>query len=267
MARRRNLGVDEVRISLFVDSSEIKILAHRGDSRAAPENTMPAFESALKLGVDLVELDYHHSADGVPVVFHDEELDRCTDACHIWGGTSQLLARRTWSELKQLDAGGWFGQAFRGTHIATLEDALRLICPRAGCMIERKSGDAATCVGLLRRLNVVDRCVVTGFDWPFLAECHHLAPELPLGALGTDKLTPEHLTATRQVGARVIGWDNDYVTAEHVRLVHSAGLEAWVWTVDEPARAAELIAWGIDGLISNVPGEIKAVISAQCHSA
>lgn len=245
---------------MLIDSSQTKILAHRGDSRAAPENTLPAFESALKLGVDLVELDYHHTADGVPVVFHDEELDRCTDACHVWGGTKQLLARRTLAELQQLDAGGWFGQAFRGTHIATLDEALRLICPRAGCMIERKSGDAATCVSLLRRLNVVERCVVTAFDWPFLAECHRLAPELLLGALGADPLTPDRLAEARQTGARVIGWDDAFLTLEHVRLVHSRGLKAWVWTVDEPARAAELIAWGIDGLISNVPGEIQSVV-------
>lgn len=254
-------------IASLIDSAKPLILAHRGNSRAAPENTLPAFESALKLGVDLVELDYHHTADGVPVVFHDEELDRCTDACHVWGGPNQLLARRTLAELQQLDAGGWFGEAFRATQVATLEDALRLICPRAGCMIERKSGDAATCVSLLKRLNVVDRCVVTGFDWSFLTECHRLAPDLRLGALGTDRLTPETLTEAQQTGARVIGWDNDYVTAEHVRLVHSCGLNAWVWTVDEPARAAQLITWGIDGLISNVPDEITAVISAQCHSA
>ncbi|HJT30629.1 MAG TPA: glycerophosphodiester phosphodiesterase family protein [Pirellulales bacterium] len=243
----------------LIDVPKTLVLAHRGNSRAAPENTLPAFESALQLGVDLVELDYHHTADGVPVVFHDEELDRCTDACYVWGGTQHLLAQRTFAELQQLDAGGWFGQAFRGTHIATLEDALKLICARAGCMIERKSGDAATCVSLLRRLNVVERCVVTAFDWLFLAECHRLAPELLLGALGTDPLTPERLSEAQQTGARVIGWDNDIVTAEHVRLVHSHRLKAWVWTVDEPARAAELVSWGIDGLISNLPGDIQAV--------
>ena len=253
---------DRRSLSSLIDSPKTLVLAHRGNSRAAPENTLPAFESALNLGVDLVELDYHHTADGVPVVFHDEELDRCTDACQVWGGSKQLLARRTWAELKRLDAGGWFGEVFRGTHIATLEDALRLICPRAGCMIERKSGDAATCVSLLRRLNVIDRCVVTAFDWSFLADCHRLAPALLLGALGTDRLTPEILAEAERIGATVIGWDNAYVTEEHVWLVHSGGLRAWVWTVDDSARAAQLVGWGIDGLISNVPGEIQAAMKS-----
>jgi glycerophosphoryl diester phosphodiesterase len=236
--------------------SRVLLLAHRGDSRAAPENTLPAFESAVRLGVDLVELDYHQSADGVPVVFHDEELDRCTNACALWGGQKLPVIAKTWSELQRLDAGGWFGSQFAGTKLATLEDALRLICPRAGCMIERKSGDAATCVALLQRLAVVERCVVTAFDWQFLAECHTLAPEIMLGALGTEPLTPQRLDAAEQVGARVIGWDDAFTTAEHVRLVHSRDLRAWVWTVDDPRRAHELISWGIDGVISNVPAQL-----------
>lgn len=245
----------------LLDSSRPLVLAHRGDSRVAPENTLPAFESALQLGVDLVELDYHHSADGVPVVFHDEELDRCTDACSLWSGQKILLGSRTWADLCQLDAGRWCGEQFAGTRLLKLEDALRLICPRAGCMIERKGGDAETLVALLRRLDCFDRCVVTAFDWEFLARCRELSSDLLLGALGSHPLTEEYLAAAHKFGAQVIGWDNDFVTSEHIRLVHACGLKAWVWTVDEPQRAAELARWGIDGLISNVPGAVRAVVS------
>jgi glycerophosphoryl diester phosphodiesterase len=236
------------------------LLAHRGDSRVAPENTLPAFESALKLGVDLVELDYHQSADGVPVVFHDEDLDRCTDACALWGGQKIALATRTWSDLRQLDAGRWYGERFTGIRLSTLEDALRLTCPRAGCMIERKAGDAETLVALLERLGYIDRCVVTAFDWDFLADCRRLCADVIFGALGTHPLTEQHLAEAKKFGARVIGWDNRFVTAEHIALVHSHGLKAWVWTVDDPTRAAELVTWGIDGLISNVPGQVQTVV-------
>ncbi|HEV3343974.1 MAG TPA: glycerophosphodiester phosphodiesterase family protein [Pirellulales bacterium] len=247
----------------LIDSSRPLVLAHRGDSRVAPENTRPAFESALKLGVDLVELDYHHSADGVPVVFHDEELDRCTDACSLWGGQKIPIASRTWAELCRLDAGRWWGEQFAGTRLLKLEDALKLICPRAGCMIERKGGDAETLAALLRRLGCLDRCVVTAFDWNFLARCRELSPDLLLGALGSHPLTEAHLDAAQEFGAQVIGWDNDFVTAHHIRQVHSRGLKAWVWTVDEPSRAAELIGWGVDGLISNVPGEMQPIVVSE----
>jgi glycerophosphoryl diester phosphodiesterase len=247
-------------ITELLDSPKTLLLAHRGDSRVAPENTLPAFESALRLGVDLVELDYHQSADGVPVVFHDEELDRCTDACARWGGEKILLSSRNWPDLCQLDAGHWFGEGFAGTRLATLEAALSLICPRAGCMIERKSGDAETLVALLKRLGYDNRCVVTSFDWEFLAGCRALEPRLLLGALGTDRLSKDHLTTANMFAVSVIGWDNKFVTAEHIELVHSRGLKAWVWTVDDPARAANLVAWGVDGLISNVPSKMQPLL-------
>ena len=247
----------------LIDSPRPLILAHRGDSRAAPENTLPAFESALKLGVDLVELDYHHSADGVPVVFHDEELDRCTDACTLWGGQRILVASRTWTDLCQLDAGRWCDDKFAGTRISRLEDALRLICPRAGCMIERKGGDAETLIALVERLGYLDRCVVTAFDWQFLIRCRALSPDVLIGALGTDPLTPAHLMEAKEFGARVMGWDNRFITREHFDLVHSHDLKAWVWTVDDPSRAAELVNWGVDGLISNAPSEIQAVLGQR----
>ena len=70
----------------LVTKPGVLVIAHRGDSKVAPENTLPAFASAVKAGADLVELDYLHSADGVPVVFHDGELDRTTNACQLWGG-------------------------------------------------------------------------------------------------------------------------------------------------------------------------------------
>jgi glycerophosphoryl diester phosphodiesterase len=247
-------------MSFNLNSSRPLVLAHRGDSRVAPENTMPAFESALKLGVDLVELDYHHSSDGVPVVFHDEHLDRCTDACTLWGGQKIPIAGRNWADLCRLDAGRWHDIKFTGTRLSTLEDALRLICPRAGCMIERKGGDAQTLIELLTRLGYFDRCIVTAFDWLFLSRCREISRDVVLGALGTHPPTEYHLIEAEKFGARVIGWDNDFVTAEHIHLVHAHGLKAWVWTVDAPARAAELIAWGVNGLISNVPGEMLAIV-------
>lgn len=245
----------------LIDRPYPLVLAHRGDSRAAPENTLPAFLSALKLGVDLVELDYHHSADGVPVVFHDEELDRATDARRRWGGKNILLANCDWSDLRQLDAGRWFGESFAGTRLSRLEDALGVICPQAGCMIERKSGDAKALVALLAGLGYVDRCVVMAFEWSFLADCRSLCPDMALGALGSDPLTEDRLVEARRIGARVIGWDDQFVTAEQIERIHAHGLKAWIWTVDQAERAGELLSWGVDGLISNVPGVMQTVVA------
>lgn len=236
------------------------MIAHRGDSRAAPENTLAAVTSAMSLGVDLVELDYLHTADGVPVVFHDDELDRLTDAPARWG-KDIALASKSLAELKQLDAGGWFAPQFAGTRIATLEEALLAVCPTSAMMIERKAGDAATCVGLLRRVGFVDRVAVTAFDWQFLADCRALAPDLVLGALGTKELRPDQLDEAVRIGASVIGWDDAHVTGELVEQVHRRGLRLWVWTVDDVARAKQLVSWGADGLITNVPSTMQAVLA------
>lgn len=246
-------------IAEFIRQPRVLVLAHRGDSRVAPENTLPAFASALQAKADLVELDYLHSADGVPVVFHDETLDRCTDACRLLGGEHIPFASQTLAQLHELDAGGWFASEFAGTRLSTLEEALTLICRESQCMIERKSGDAATCVALLERLQVLDHVVVTSFDWRFLAECRSLSSGLVLGALGEDLLTPERLQQAMDCGASVIGWGDCSVTREHVELVHGKGLRAWVWTVDDPRRAEALIGIGVNGLISNVPRTMIAV--------
>jgi dolichol-phosphate mannosyltransferase len=252
-------------IAEFVRQPRTLVLAHRGASAAAPENTLPAFSAALALGVDFVELDYLHSADGVPVVFHDDTLDRTTDAVARWGGKDIPFATKTLEELRQLDAGGWVSPQFAGTRLATLEEALALICRDSRCMIERKSGDAKTCVDLLRRLGVVDRVVLTSFDWQFLAECHALAPELVLGALGDKTLTAEMIECAKAAGASILGWDDKLVTREHVELVHRHELRAWVWTVDDAARAQELIGFGVDGLISNCPDKMLAAKNSNAE--
>lgn len=154
------------------------LCAHRGYSGIAPENTLPAFMAALEVGVDFVELDYHHSADGIGIVIHDETLDRTTDAQVRWGSPGIRVASRTAAELAQLDAGAWFGAPFAGTRLSTLAEALDVIDPGAMTLIERKAGDAATLVHLLGARNLIERVIVQSFDWHFLADCRQLAPNL-----------------------------------------------------------------------------------------
>ena len=127
------------------------IIAHRGNSSVAPENTLPAFESALDAKADLVELDYHHSADGVPVVLHDDMLDRTTNAQELLGKEKLLVVDVPSAEIAKLDAGLWFSDEFNGTKLPTLVESLAAIQAGSTTLIERKAGDAATLVKLLER--------------------------------------------------------------------------------------------------------------------
>lgn len=246
-----------------VAAKRVLVIAHRGDSRVAPENTLPAFASAVRVGVDFVELDYHHSADGVPVVFHDRDLDRRTNAVALWGGEKIPLASKTLAELRTLDAGSWFSPQFAGTRLATLDEALDTIQKGSLTLIERKSGDAKTCVDLLNKKGLVGNLVVQAFDWDFLADCRRLSPGLLLGALGEKELTEAKLDQIVATGASVVGWNTEHLTKEGIDAIHRRKLKAWSWTVDDPKRATELIEFGIDGLITNRPDDMKKLVAEK----
>jgi glycerophosphoryl diester phosphodiesterase len=252
------------------------VIGHRGYSALAPENTLAAFRVALTAGVDLVELDYHHSRDGVPVVIHDGTLDRTTDAGARWGGTNLPVSGRTAKELQALDAGMWFSTNHAGARLPLLSEALDFIQRGGLTLIERKAGDAATCVRMLREKGLISHVVVQSFDWDYLRDFHRLAPEQVLGALGPPsrhpdgrKLKPQErvlsaawLDKARDTGAQCIVW-NDQITQEAVAAAHARRLKVWVYTIDEPAIATKLLDMGVDGIISNNPAIIWKALATR----
>jgi glycerophosphoryl diester phosphodiesterase len=244
----------------------VLVIAHRGNSSEAPENTLPSFASAVALGVDLVELDTHASADEIPVVVHDETIDRTTSACTLWSGRDIPLASKSLADLRQLDAGAWFAPRFATTAIATLDEALAVIQPSSMTLIERKQGRVEPILEVLRRHGAMDRVVVQAFDWDFLAQCRRQAPALLIGALGEQEITDEHLDRAVKLGAAVIGWKAGRFTSERISAIHQRGMRAWAWTVNDEPLARRLIAAGIDGLISNFPARMQAIVRSASAS-
>jgi glycerophosphoryl diester phosphodiesterase len=249
------------------------VIGHRGYCALAPENTLPSFKLALEAGADLIELDYHHSNDGVPLVFHDETLDRTTDSRKRWKRSHVKVSDKTAAEIQTLDAGSWFDTIFAGTKVPLLTEALKFICDRGGVtLIEHKSGDAQTLVQLLREQEMINRVVVISFDWKFLRQFHELAPAQVLGALGPPthlangrrpagifrRLTIRLLEELAKTGAKLAVW-NRQISKLAVRLAHQRGLKVWIYTVDDRRLAARLLDVGVNGLISNNPGLIRNV--------
>ncbi len=241
----------------------VLVIAHRGYSAIAPENTLASFELAARAGADLIELDYYHSADEVPVVLHDKTLDRTTDAGARWGKDKLTTHDKTAAELATLDAGKWFSNRYVGTKLPTLSESIDLINRDSVTLIERKGGDAATLAKLLREKNAMNTVIVQAFDWNFLSDCHQIAPDLVLGALGPPSnfegknlkpeekvLAPNYLDAIQKTGARVVGW-NDQLTRESIDEAHRRGFKVWVYTINDVEKAQKLIALGVDGIISN----------------
>lgn len=241
------------------------VIAHRGWSGIAPENTLPAFRLALDSEADLVELDYHHSADGVPVVIHDPTLKRTTDASVRWPEGNLAVSARTLDEIRALDAGTWFHPSYAGTAVPTLAEALDSIQPRSVTLIERKAGDATTLAALLRERALVNRVIVQSYDWDYLRALHTELPDQVMGALGPrgrsdgQPLTPEdrllgpsHLDEIAALGARIAVWSRD-VTRDSIVAAHARGLKVFVYTIDDPVALRVLVALGVDGIITNQP--------------
>ena len=245
----------------LVNADRVLVIAHRGASAYAPENTLPAFRLALESKPDLVELDYYHSADGVPFSFHDKSLDRTTNAVKLWGKKKLVCETLPWAELAELDAGSWFDAKYKGTKIPALAESIDTIQAGSVTLIERKGGDAATVVKLLGEKQLIDQVVVQAFDWDYLTECHRLAPELALGALGSKSLGAKQIAEIKATGAAAVGWKHSDINRAAVERVHAAGLKLWVYTVNEPADMKRLITLGVDGLITDKPELAREVVA------
>ena len=261
------LGAGPTPAQKLVASPGVLIVAHRGNSSIAPENTIPAFAKAVEAKSDLVELDYHHSADGVPIVIHDDKLDRTTNAQELLGREKVLVVDLLAAELAKLDAGRWFSDTFSGTKLPTLVESLAAIQPGSTTLIERKAGDAATLIKLLEREKLLNTVVVQAFDWEFVKACRELSPTLALGALSGKPATDEQIRAAADTGADVIVWNHEKLRKPQIDLIHSLGKKAWVYTIDDPRRTAEFIEAGIDGIITNKPATMIDVRTAASRGA
>lgn len=258
-----DLVVNRQKAADLVRSDRVLVIAHRGDSGSHPENTIPAFQSAVKIGSDLVELDYVHTSEGIPLVIHDKTLDRTTDAVSQWGGKNIKVSKKKLAELETLDAGSWFDQQFAGTRLPTLDEALEVIQEGSTTLIERKGGDAKTCVELLEKKNILDQVVVQSFDWNYLRDCRKHSPTLVLGALGFEEITPKKVEEIASMDVQAVGWSHADMDARWIDEFHKRGLQTWVYTVDDLDRVDELVDAGIDGIITNEPALVKAHLAAR----
>jgi len=251
------------------------VIAHRGFSSVAPENTLAAFERARAVGADLTELDYHHALDGRLVVIHDATLDRTTDATNRWGGSQLKVADYTFARLRELEAGIWFNPPHAGQRLPELGEALDVIQRGSVTLIERKAGGAEACIALVREKGLLNQVVVQSFDWDYLRDYHAREPAQVLGALGPPgsrdgrKLTDaeKRLDAgwcdeVKAFGARVVIWNRE-VDQTAVRAAHQRGLKVWVYTINDATLARQLLAAGVDGIITDQPALLREVVSGR----
>lgn len=236
-------------------------VAHRGDSGNFPENCLPAFESAVSKAAEMVELDFHQTADQQLVCIHDATLDRTTDSRQRLGQTNLKVAKLSISKLQELDAGTWKHQKFAGTRIPTLEAALATIQAGSVTMIEHKAGDAQTLVTLLRKLNLIHDVLVQSFHWSFLEQVHALEPQITLAALGGSKKYPtptgEALDRIERTHSSMVHWSFKRLTKEHVTELHKRGYLVCVYTLDRVEDFEKAISMGVDAITTNRPSRLR----------
>ena len=232
----------------------MRIIGHRGAAAVAPENTLASFRAAAALGAGWVEMDVSRLADGAAVIFHDEELDRCTNG-------HGLLCHTDLNTLHTLDAGSWFGAAFAGERVPTLGDALAEIQQLGlGLNLEIKHDGpdleqlvTAVLATLATQWLDNDKLLLSSFNHQALRLCLAQAPHLRRAQL-YESIPDNWQQELCDIAAYSLHCDYQALSAEQCHAIKQAGYRLFCYTVNDTAVAAELWGWGMDGLFTDDPG-------------
>ncbi len=248
-----------------------KIIGHRGCAAYAPENTLESLHTAADMGVEWVEFDVTLTKDQVPVLFHDETLERTTNG-------SGPVAEITYEDLRQLECGSWFGDSFAGIKIPTLEEAIDVLIERElGLNLEIKSSpgiEKETAEIILDQLTRVwddhERIRITSYSHVSLETSLDMAADWPRGIVIGNHCTGKWLEAVK-TGNLPEDWeevadylqlsslsiDNNLCTPEQVREIKESGRAVLAFTINDPDRARILQGWGVDSFFSDAPDVVK----------
>lgn len=247
-------------------TEDFTVIAHRGASSYAPENTFAAFDKALDMDVRNIELDVHFTDDGHIVVIHDDTVDRTTDG-------SGPVASHTLSQLWSLDAGSWFEAGHAGERVPALGEVLERYKGRLHFHIEikgRAEGLASGTADLVRGYGVADSVTITSFQKPRLEEVRAYAPELPAGWLvpsgSGSQLDDSIAEQARDLGLTQIGPRADLVTPELVGMLHDKGFVVHAWGVPSEELMRSVVDAGVDGMTINFPDKLVEFLKARPRS-
>ena len=239
------------------------VAAHRGDSRNHPENTLAAYRRAAELGVAIQEFDVRELACGALVCVHDATFDRTSNATKLLG-PGAMVAHLTRDTVAKLDAGAWHPGGKLGEPVPTLAQALAVMVSRGVPLIEHKSGSATCYVDFLRDQRLAGEVILQSFDWQFLAEVHHQAPEIAIAALGPNHLfelpSSEAIAHIRTLGAGMIHWQATSLHKADVERAHRAGLLVCSYTTDDELGWLGGQALGLDAMCTNDPAAMSLAL-------
>jgi len=233
------------------------VIAHRGVRATAPENTLAAFQHAKQDGITWLETDVKLTHDGVPVLIHDELLDRTSNG----RGT---VADTNWNVIQNLDAGSWFNPTFAGERIPHLSQGVRYALDHH----LRMNLEIKPCIGRTQATAMVTLIeaskiwepeypppLISSFDMEALQISARLQPDWPRGML-LDRWHEEWPMLAKSVDATTLNINADELTKERLEHVVASGLKVLAYTVNDPQRAKELLGWGVTAVFSDDPKKI-----------
>ena len=233
-------------------------VAHRGYSYVAPENTLPALAAAALTGADYVEFDVRTTADGVPVVIHDQTVDRTTDGTgHVWDLTVD--------QVRGLDAGAWFSPAYAAQRVPLLEEVLDLPLPQLLLEIKRPATleEVKRILGLVAERDLLDRTIVQSFDPDVVRLAREVAPDVRRGLL---RLRYDEATVplARELGVVCCNPPVRDVLGDPAttRALIDSGIDVMPWTANDIGQWPVLKAAGVAGLITDRAGELTGFLHA-----
>lgn len=244
----------------FFDKSFL-VIAHRGASFAAPENTFTAFEKAVAMKADMIELDVQLSADGIPVVFHDEWLDEHTD------GTGRIMDLEL-EAIKKLDAGSWFSSEFSGERIPTLEEVLKWAKNQILLNIEIKSesvrkepagGVEEEVIRLVLKHEMQSRVVISSFSYKALERINRADSGILTSVLYNRTFSRKKRPAdlVRELGAAGFHCSRKQITDRWAEQLLAENIPFLVYTVNDALEMKELIRKGASGIFSDKPDLLR----------
>jgi glycerophosphoryl diester phosphodiesterase len=237
------------------------IIAHRGDSLHAPENTMTAFRQAVDRGADGLELDACLTRDGVVIVLHDSTVDRTTDG-------NGLANRMTLNEIRRLDAGEYFGPQFHGVGIPTLEEVFAELGQRTLINVELKNYNSPwdslpeKVVELVKKHRLQQRVLFSSFYPSNIKRIRALLPETPAALLAYGGVAGWIARSNyyRKLSPQWIHPFYKDVTRRYIEREKTLGRKVTAYTVDEPEKIRDLIHWGIGGIITSDPSRARQIM-------
>lgn len=248
----------------WIANGQPMVIGHRGHPVGTPEQTLASFRHAARAGAEMVEADVRRTRDGQLVLMHDATLERTTDG-------RGLVREHTYAELRERDAGGWFGPQFAGERIPTLAELFELADEYGIALCLEAKGEtpeeaALVCLAVAGEIAArgrLARDVLASFDH---AALHDAARAVPGLAIAPDRL-PERgpssaaaiVEQAHRVGAPVIQHHHADLTADVVAGAHAAGLAIWAWPTTTAAEIDRALALGVDGLMGD---DVDAIVAA-----